>query len=267
MKQHQRAGKRANPALAWRALVALASTTLAAAPIVAQADVTIIGPTLIDPSSYTGDSSHGVTDFENAIAGQTLTLIPFTLTSAGELIVLDGQEERTALSDTFSEEVLFRSPGYTPEAFPELGEAAHPNQVGLTGNLYEDDSEEIRTPDNYRIFPLPDLSQPLEIDFVTAEEDTGVLAVGLGLYATSGRTITVFDADDDEITNYAHSGDDGFVFIGFVATTPEDAIGRVEITGDETAVVDVSFVPEPATGIASAVALFAVFGLARRRRP
>ena len=57
------------------------------------------------------------------------------------------------------------------------------------------------------------------------------------------------------------------MFIGFVATTPEDAIGRVEITGDETAVVDVSFVPEPAPGIASAVALFAVFGLARRRRP
>ncbi len=266
MREHQRAEKRANPAWAWRALVALASTTLAAAPIASRADVEIIGPTVVEASSYTGDSSHGVTDFENAIAGQTLTLIPFTHTSAGELIVLDGQEERTALSDTFSEEALFRSPNFTPESYPNQ-EDAHPDQVNLINagsSPYDPESGE---PDIYQINPLPTPSDTLEIDFIIDEEDTGVLAVGLGLYATFGRTVTIFDADDEEVTNYAHSGDEGFVFIGFVATTPEDAIGRVEITGDESiVVVDVSFVPEPATGIASAVALFAVFGLARAHR-
>ena len=263
MKQRQQAGKRANPALAWRALVALASTTLAAAPIAARADVTIIGPTVIEASSYTGDSSHGVTDFENAVAGQTLTLIPFTMTSAGELIVLDG--ERTALSDTFSEEVLFRSPNFTPETYPDL-EDAHPDQVNLTGQLYETGSEEVlRYPDNYVINPLQGTSDTLEIDFVTANESA--TAVGLGLYVTPSRTITVYGTEDEVIGSYSHEDVEGYVFIGFVATTPEDAIGRIEINGSENFVFDVAFVPEPAAGVASAVALFAVFGLARRRRP
>lgn len=265
MRLCHRAGKSANRPRGWLEGVVLVSMALSTTPA-AWAAVEVIGPAAI--VSYNGDSSHGVTEFEDAIAGKTLTLIPFTLTSAGELIVLDSQEERTALSDDFSEEVLFRSPAYTEEV-PGLEETAHPDQVNLIndGPVYDPESGE---PDFYQINPLPTLSDPLEIDFVIDEEDAGVMAVGMGLYANFGRTITVYDADDEEVTTYEHSGDEGFVFIGFVATTPEDAIGRVEITGDEPIVVaDVSFVPEPAAGVASAVALFAVFGLARthRRRP
>ena len=279
MREHQRAEKRANPAWAWRALVALASTTLAAAPIASRADV--------DPHRANRDRSqflhgrllprrhgfrkrhrrtnphpHPLYDDERRGTGSSSMAKrsgrPSATRSARRPCSVARTLRRSRIP-TRRTHIPTRSTSSTLDQLPVRdGFGRRPPGTGHLPN-----QSPARAP-----------SDTLEIDFIIDEEDDGRhwpsdWGSTSTFWPDRHHLTTPTTKSDHEAT--AHSGDEGFVFIGFVATTPEDAIGRVEITGDG----DPSWLwtfpssRNPRPGVASAVALFAVLGLARthRRRP
>lgn len=118
---------------------------------------------------------------------------------------------------------------------------------------------------DWEIGPSPGFHGDLELDFEgpgAAVRGFGIGTVGFG----SDAKITLYDSNDVLLGSFAGPEGGGFGFAGFVSTGAE-RIARAEIEGGDAywAIQDVSFTPEPGTGVLLFFGL-ALLGSRSRRR-